>query len=203
MSMKSRSAVLASFLLAAAAATEAGSPPPVPTGFSVPATSTTGIYTISWAYTPIYIRNYVLSRNGNIVYSGLNNSVTINFPYNGTFWYGLSACNEYGCRSVPLAQSVVVTLPELNLPAPTGLFSNPTSMCSWRASWSPVPGATSYVFRAASGGHGVTVTATEVNYNLTTCTQGSSSSTLYAEKPFWVMACGDSGCSTRSAFPGN
>jgi hypothetical protein len=69
----------------------------------------------------------VLARNGNIVYSGLNTSVTIDFPYNGTFWYSLSACNEYGCRSVPLAQSVVVTLPELNLPAPTGLFSNPTS----------------------------------------------------------------------------
>jgi hypothetical protein len=48
MSMKSRAAVLASLLLlAAAAATEAGSPPAPPTGFSVPATSTTGIYTIS------------------------------------------------------------------------------------------------------------------------------------------------------------
>ena len=201
MSMKSPSAVLASFLLAVAAAAEAGSPPAAPAWFAVPATNTTGVYTISWAPTTAFIKYYQLARSGRVVYRGLSTSVTINFPYNGLFSYNISACNDFGCRG--LSSSVVVTLPELNIPAPTGLHSAPTSMCSWRAIWNPVPGATAYLFRAASGGHGATVTGTEIYYNLTTCPQGSSAPILDAERPFYVQACGASGCSTRSAFQGN
>jgi hypothetical protein len=82
-------------------------------------------------------------------------------------------------------------------PPPTGLFSNQTSPCSWRATWNASPGATYYNFRDMSGNHLLSGTWTEVNYSVTTC----YSQFPMDERPKWVQACGSGGCSSKVNFP--
>jgi chitodextrinase len=76
--------------------------------------------------------------------------------------------------------------------APANLMSNHVADCAWSASWDTVPGATSYTMRETNG----TETAAPTNSRTISCPIGDPE----ANKPIWVRACNQHGCSSRSYF---
>jgi len=78
--------------------------------------------------------------------------------------------------------------------SPTNLSMNQNANCSWRATWSPVSGATSYVVRE-TGPAGTEYTTTNTEFYIS-CPVGDPE----ANKPKWVKACNDSGCSPKVDF---
>ncbi len=76
--------------------------------------------------------------------------------------------------------------------APTNLMSNHAANCAWNASWDTVPGATSYTLRETNG----TETSAPTNTRSVSCPLNDPE----ANKPIWVRACNQNGCSSRSYF---
>lgn len=113
---------------------------------SVPATSTTGEFTVSWnavtdgAY-------YVLDQQENTnawreVYSGGATRFDATARANGTWKYRVKACNGNGCS--PLSAIATLQVQPAPLPTPTGLTVRQATRVDCRVTWNPVPGATWY-----------------------------------------------------------
>lgn len=178
-------------------------PPSAPSWTSVPASSTTGSYTVSWGAATGTLTTYELWESANSSFSAqtliLSNTGTSYFATskpNGTYYYRVRACNVGSCSGYAAGANPVVVAIQTAPPAPTGLWSTQNSMCSWAAYWNASPGATSYNFRDASGYHTMTVTTTQVSYSFTSCSISPNS-----EKPKWVEACNGANCSSKVNFP--
>jgi YD repeat-containing protein len=91
------------------------------------------------------------------------------------------------------AASEPTALPPPALPAaPSNLAKSYVADCSWSASWSPVPGASSYKLSDTSG---VISTVTSTSKTVF-CPMGQPE----ANQPAWVRACNSGGCGYVSYF---
>jgi YD repeat-containing protein len=135
---------------ATSGATVVALPPGAPNSISVPATSSSGSYTLSWT-APLSgaVTGYELWEAANssftgatIVYSGANTSAPVSGRSDGSYWYRVRACNGAGnCGGyVSGSNSTVVELQ----PGLPGSLSIPSSnstgsyVVSWGASSGPV-----------------------------------------------------------------
>jgi YD repeat-containing protein len=126
---------------------ELAAPPPSPS-VSVPATSSTGNFTVSWTRPPGTVQmNVEESFEGNAFLPVLSNTTTTSVALtgrsNGQYRYRVNACNNHGCSAFAMApngigvERIVLTSPTLTAPA-----SSPSG--SYTVSWTPVNGATAY-----------------------------------------------------------
>lgn len=99
-------------------ATSVAIPPSVPPSISIPTSSTTGGYTISWGSSNGTVTAYELFEAvnggpfGGTLYSGTATTITLTGKGNGTYSYRVRACNGPACSSYRTgANSITVTLP--------------------------------------------------------------------------------------------
>lgn len=122
--------------------------PPEPPSVSVPATSSTGAYTVSWTRPPGTTHmNVEESFEGNTFLPVLSNTTTTSLALtgrsNGQYRYRVNACNSHGC-SVPMMAPNGITVERIALTAPTLSAPATNASGSYLVSWSPVSGATAY-----------------------------------------------------------
>ena len=181
--------------------------PDAPASISVPSSSSTGSYTVSWLAPPSgpYDR-YELWEATNATFSGAalvtNANVTqqsIGNKTDGSYYYRVRACNNNGCGGYTTgANPVNVSLPLQTPPIPTGLTYWQNSMCSWFAQWQPSTGATSYQIRDLSGNILLTVPSTSAQ--LSFCGVPGYNGNPNSYRPKWVKACNSNGCGLSANF---
>jgi YD repeat-containing protein len=126
-------------------------PPGVPASISVPSSSSTGSYTISWGTSTGNVTAYQLyeatnsSFTGQVqVYSGTGTSHAISGKGNGDYYYRVRACNGSACSGYRTgANPTTVNLVPPAAPATiSGPFQNTTG--NYSISWSSSTGASRY-----------------------------------------------------------
>ncbi|MEQ8484835.1 MAG: hypothetical protein RIB46_10775 [Pseudomonadales bacterium] len=172
-------------------------PPSVPASISVPASSNTGSYTISWGVSSGNVTMYQLyeATSSNFsgqaqVYSGTGTSRAISGKGNGTYYYRVRACNGSACSDYRTgSNATTVTLP----PAPPATISGPfQSSGSYTISWSVSDTATRYeLWESLFGG------------SFTKIYDGPNTSRSFNSKPageyrYKAKACNAGGCSDFS-----
>lgn len=173
-------------------------PPAAPVTITVPASSTTGDYTISWSASPGEVTAYELYEATNAsftaeskVYSGASTSVAFTGKGNGTYYYRARACNGAVCghyRAGDNATTVALPAsmsPSISVPASsnTGSYT-----ISWGASAGNVTAYQLYEAANASFTNEVQV------YNgsaLNTALSGKGNGAYY----YRVRACNGGACS--------
>lgn len=158
---------------------------------SVPASSTTGSYTVSWSGVG-GATSYTLQEQANgggwsAVYTGSATSKAFTGKTNGTYGYRLQACNAGGCGNWGAVASVSVLLPP---PEPASLTIPATSTGSVAVNWAAASTATRYVLQHAD--YGVTGWSTIYSGSATSYTQHETVSGAWI---YEVQACNSSGCS--------
>lgn len=128
-----------------------GTPPGIPASITVPSSSSTGNYTISWGTASGTVTAYELFEATNAgfsgqvqVYSGTGTSKPISGKGNGTYYYRVRACNGALCSGYRAgANPIVVTLA---VPAAPASISGPdmNTTGNYSISWSSSTGATRY-----------------------------------------------------------
>jgi YD repeat-containing protein len=128
-----------------------GTPPGVPASITVPPSSSTGSYTISWGIASGTVTAYQLYEATNsgfspetLAYSGTALSKAISGKGNGTYYYRIRACNGSLCGGYRTgANAIVVTLA---VPAPPTSITGPSmnTTGNFTISWSSSTGATRY-----------------------------------------------------------
>lgn len=134
---------------------------------SVPATSTTGVFTITWSNPapPWEAWQYVVSESVNgaaaqTIHSEqswpwpMTTSIQLTRP-SGTYTYYLNETliraqgpePDFDYRNSQA--TIVVTIPPQSLPPPANLAANATGLGNVTLSWSPVANATSYTLRGS------------------------------------------------------
>ncbi len=125
-------------------------PPGVPASITVPSSSTTGSYTISWGTSTGTVTAYQLYEATNSgftgqvqVYSGTATSKAISGKGNGSYYYRVRACNGSLCGGYRTgANATTVNLVPPSAPASiTGPFQ---TTGSYTISWAASTGATRY-----------------------------------------------------------
>ncbi|MDA3913810.1 hypothetical protein [Oleiagrimonas sp.] len=90
-------------------------PPGSSPSLNVPATNTTGSYTVSWnsvgGATSYTLQEQVNGGSWSTVYSGGATSKAVSGKTNATYGYRVRACNVGGCSGWSASQSVAVTVP--------------------------------------------------------------------------------------------
>lgn len=126
-------------------------PPGIPASISVPSSSSTGAYTISWGTATGTVTAYQLYEattsgfSGQVqVYSGTGTSRAISGKSNGSYYYRVRACNGSLCGGYRTgANPTVVTLAPPAAPASiTGPSMNTTG--NFSISWASSAGASRY-----------------------------------------------------------
>jgi hypothetical protein len=171
--------------------------PGVPSSISVPSSSTTGGYTVSWGSSTGTVTAYELYEATNsgftgesLAYSGTSTSAPISGKGDGTYYYRVRGCNGSGCSGYRTGgNATTVTLPP-GIPASISVPSSSTG--SHTISWGTASGTvTSYeLYQATNSGFSGQTLA----YSGTSTSHGasvSSSGTYY----YRVRACNSSGCS--------
>jgi hypothetical protein len=104
-------------------------PPTSPSSITVPASSTAGIYIISWSTAVGTVTRYELQQDANssftapaITYSGTALSSSVTVPRDGTYYYRVRACNDTGCSNYRTGTNGVVVV----IPVPPGVPSSIT-----------------------------------------------------------------------------
>jgi len=156
---------------------------------SVPLSSATGSYTVSWAATSD-TTSYTLQEQVNggawsTIYTGSNTSWGLSGKSDDSYGYQVEACNAGGCSGWSATASISVLLPP---PAPASLTVPATSGASVAVSWPSSSTATSYTLQQAlNGGAWSTVySGAALAYTATETTSGSYT--------FRIQACNASGC---------
>lgn len=128
--------------------------PPIPTSITVPATSSTGSVTVSWALSS-GATSYVLQQQVNggswtQVYSGSATSEAVSGLGDGNYVYRVQACNANGCSDWKISGTLTVAL----IPPIPGSISVPgtSSTGNVTVSWPPSTYATSYVLQQQLNG---------------------------------------------------
>jgi len=126
-------------------------PPGVPASITVPASSSTGSYTVSWGTSTGTVTAYQLYEATNSgftgqvqVYSGTGTSLALSGKTNGSYYYRVRACNGSACSGYRTgANPTVVTLAPPAAPASiTGPSQSTTG--NYSISWASSTGATRY-----------------------------------------------------------
>jgi hypothetical protein len=158
-------------------------PPPAPVSITIPATSVTGNYAISWGAAPTAL-TYELQEATNTsfssatsIYNGANLTFNVTGKTTGTFYYRVRAANSggngvwrtgsNGCQIVPPSPPATLTVPANSA---TG---------SYTISWTASTGALSYDLEESTnaGFSGATTvyTGLSITYNVT----GNANGTFY------------------------
>lgn len=120
---------------------------PVTPVLTVPATSYTGGYTVSWT-TVANATSYKLEQTTNggstwaTSYSGTASSQVLSGKTPGSYGYRISACNSAGCSVVSATRTIQVTLVPAGAPVVTAPAINSTG--AYTVSWTSVSTATTY-----------------------------------------------------------
>jgi YD repeat-containing protein len=124
-------------------------PPGIPASISVPASSSTGSYTISWGSATGTVTAYELYEATNsgfsgqtLVYSGTGTSAPLSGRTSGTYYYRVRACNGSSCSDYRTgANGITVSV----IPATPSSISGPSqSFGNFSINWSSSAGATRY-----------------------------------------------------------
>jgi len=178
--------------------------PGVPSSVSVPSSSPTGSFTISWTAVSGTVTAYELYQATNsgftgqtLAYSGSTASAGLSGRGDGQYWYRVRACNASGCGGYQAgANPITVLLPPGTPGAPSVPSSSPTG--SYTVSWGSSGGSvSSYNLYEATNpgfsGEGLVYSGGA----LSTGISGRGNGTYY----YRVRACNASGCSSYSAGP--
>jgi hypothetical protein len=172
-------------------------PPTSATVLSVPPTSYTGGYTVSWGAvtgsTSYTLQGQV---NGGGWTTVLNSNVlsdAISGKGNGSYGYRVQGCNVAGCGPVSGTKTIVVT----RVPAAPANISAPTSLVgpvggSFTVSWAAVSGATSYTLQRTRAG---TSLVTAVYSGSATSASDGGPVLVPGTYVYEVKACNVAGCS--------
>lgn len=169
-------------------------PPASAPSLSVPATSSSGSYTVGWGSVST-ATSYTLQQSSNggswsTAYSGGATSKALSGIGSGTYTYRVEACNAGGCGAWSATHAIAVAL----IPAAPRGLTYPTSVPypggNWQVSWPAVSEATSYALQRT----GVTSGAVKAVYS------GSATSAIDSLAPpgqylYQVKACNANGCS--------
>lgn len=172
--------------------------PGTPPSITVPLSSSTGSYSVSWGVSTGTVSVYELYESPNASFSsstrvfvGVGTSASFSGKGNGTFYYQVRACKDSACSDYRNgANPIVVSIPIP--PPPTNATASQIADCAWRASWSASSGATFYNVGDTTG---VEQQTTALSINIT-CPVGNPN----AKKPKWVQACSAGGCSSKVDF---
>jgi hypothetical protein len=108
---------------------------------SVPGSSSTGSYTVSWSAVG-NASSYELQENGGTIYGGGALSLNVNGRSTGSYSYIVRACNNVGCGPWSSSAITQVLLPPADAPSLNAPASSNTG--SYSISWSEVSSATGY-----------------------------------------------------------
>lgn len=176
-----------------------GAPPGIPSAITVPSSSTTGSYTISWGAASGTVTAYQLYEATNsgfsaetLAYSGTALSKAISGKGNGTYYYRVRACNGSLCGSYRTGANPTVV--SLGVPAAPATISGPlmNTTGNYTISWSSSTGATRYeLWESIFGGA------------FTKVYDGTATSKSFSNKPngeyeYKAKACNTAGCSGYS-----
>lgn len=127
-------------------------PPSGTPSITIPATSTTGSYTVAWSAvsgaTSYLVEEQANGGNWAQIYNAAGGSLTVSGKGNGSYNYRAKACNSAGCAGWSGSAGITVSLPPA---APTGVVAkyivinfSPPWQVRVMASWTAVAGATRY-----------------------------------------------------------
>jgi YD repeat-containing protein len=161
---------------------------------SVPASSTTGSYTVSWSSVSgagSYTLQQLVNGGGwTVVSASAATSWNASGEASGSYSYQVQACNAVGCGPWSGVGTDTVTLPPI--PATPSLTTPATNATgSYTVSWTGVSNATSYTMQEQVNGGGWTT----VSASAATSWAASVPNGTYGYR---VQACGFSGCSAWS-----
>ncbi len=176
-----------------------GVPPGIPASITVPSSSSTGSYTISWGAASGTITAYGLFEATNsgftgetLAYSGTALSKAISGKGNGTYYYRVRACYASMCSAYRTGANPTVV--SLGVPAAPATISGPlmNTTGNYSISWSSSTGATRYeLWESVFGG------AFSKVYD-GTATFKSFSNKPNGEYEYGAKACNAAGCSGYS-----
>lgn len=134
--------------------------PPATPALTVPASSYSGGYSISWTSVPTatsyQLEEQVGAGSWVLVYNAAGTSMAVSGKPANSYGYRVKACNSAGCSATSVAKTIVVTLPPTAAPS----ISSPASVAvdGFTVSWSGVAAATAYELQErVNGGAWTTV----------------------------------------------
>lgn len=170
-------------------------PPGSAPTISVPASSTTGSYTVSWSgvstATSYNLQEQVNGGSWTTVQSGASTSWSTSGRGDATYGYQVQACNSSGCGPWSSVASTSVLLPPSSAPSLSVPGSNGSG--SYTVSWSGVATATSYNLQEQVNGGGWTTVQSGASTSWSTSGRGD------ATYGYHVQACNSSGCGPWSS----
>lgn len=162
---------------------------------TVPATNTTGSYSVSWT-SVASADSYQLEEQTNggawtQVHNAAGTSKAIAGKVTGTYGYRVRGCNSVGCGNYSSVLTTAVTLPPGSAPTVTSPGTNSTG--AYTVSWTSVSGATSYTLEESinSGAWTNRYSGTALSFAITGRGTGSH--------VYRAQACNGAGCSGYSA----
>lgn len=195
-----------SSFVAGANATVVTLPPSTPATISVPASSITGSYSVSWAVSSGTVTAYQLYEATNsgfsgetVVYTGTTPAASFSSKGNGTYYYRVRACNVTACSAVIAGGNpTAVTLPPA-VPGATSVVSAYNNTGSYTVSW----GASSSGIVTAYELLESVLFGSETPIYTGTATSFAVSGRGEATRSYRVRACNGPGCSAYTATQGN
>jgi hypothetical protein len=182
-------------------------PPGTPGAMSIPSSGIRNTnYTIGWGAASGTITRYEVEQHSNSGFTALVNSwsptstsLSVAAPSDGTFFFRVRACNVTGCSGY---QNGANGINVLGPPAvPTGLSATLVSYCTWRALWSEVTSATSYVVTDTLGAtYNVPSPSTYASIVWASPCPPPAGASPEDRKPRYVRACNSAGCSADASF---
>jgi predicted phage tail protein len=188
-------------------------PPGAPTPLTVPATSATGAYAVTWGSSP-GATHYELQESLSSAFTGartLCNGANLNFMVmgrtNGTYYYRVRASN--GAGSSPWTVDATGCTVNLMPPADPASLTVPSasSTGNYVVSWTPVPGAWTYELEEALSPSFTLATQVYAGVGTSTSLAGRVNGTYYyrvrglnaAGQSGWTN--GSNGCTVTLAAP--
>ncbi|NQY63588.1 MAG: hypothetical protein HRT38_07590 [Alteromonadaceae bacterium] len=169
--------------------------PSTPSTISAPTgTNTTGSYTVSWGSssgaTSYSLRQSFNGGSWSTVASQTSTSKAFSGKSNGTYRYGIAACNSSGCSGYKYSSTFTVAKP--TVPSAPGSITTPQSTNTngiFTISWSSSNYATSYTLRQSfNGGSWTAVSSSGTSASFSGKTSGTYK--------YSVNACNTLGCSS-------
>ncbi|GAA0264612.1 hypothetical protein [Rhodanobacter caeni] len=173
-----------------------------PTGIStlsVPTTSNTGSYTVSWTAVSTATRYTLQEQVNGGSWTSVQNSTARSMAFSGkptaNYGYRVVACNANGCGQWSAAKTIAVGVIPAAPATPSVRASGPTNKPVVTVSWGAVAGATSYVVEETEPG-------SSVGDTFYSGPNTSASSLIFATGTvkFRVKACNATGCSGWSGY---
>jgi hypothetical protein len=165
-------------------------PPATAPSLSVPASSASGSYTVSWGgvsgATTYTLQEQVNGGTWATIQTSSATSKAISGKGNGTYGYKVQACNVGGCGPWSIAGTTTVLLPPSAAPSLSVPATSSTG--SYTVSWGGVSGATSYTLQEQVNGGGWTTL--QASGSTSRSISGKTSGTY----GYRVQACNASGC---------